>query len=298
MSDPEERPSTIAQAFEPSTLRIAMEDILPLRSVTDTVQASVKYAQIAASIAEVGIIEPPVVRRDGKISRQFHLLDGHIRVHILKQNGVTEIVCLVATEDEAFTYNKRVSRLAMVQEHKMILNAIEKGVPEERLARALNVNIASIRAKRNLLVGICAEAAELLKDRLVPLNTFRQLKTMKAMRQIEAAMLMIAMNKFTVSYAKSLVAATPIDQLCAKKAKAVKGLSEDQVAMMEKESANLDEEFRAIERSYGADQLNLVLASGYIARLLENSKVVRYLAMHYPEIFSEFQSITELRKTA
>ena len=40
----------------------------------------------------------------------------------------------------------------------MILNAIKKGVSEERLARALNVNIASIRTKRNLLTGICPEA--------------------------------------------------------------------------------------------------------------------------------------------
>lgn len=56
------------------------------------------------------------------------------------------MVYLVATEDEAFTYNK-VSRIAVIQEHKMILKAIEKGVPEERLAMALNVNVSSIRPR-------------------------------------------------------------------------------------------------------------------------------------------------------
>ena len=45
--------------------------------------------------------------------------------------GETEVVCLVSTDDEAFTYNKRVNRLAIIQEHKMILKAIERGASEE-----------------------------------------------------------------------------------------------------------------------------------------------------------------------
>jgi hypothetical protein len=95
----------------------------------------------------------------------------------------------------------------------MILKAIEKGVPEERLARALNVNISSIRHKKALLEGICPEAAELMKDKHVPINTIGQLKQLKPMRQLEAVELMVAMNKFTISYARSLVAATPEAQL-------------------------------------------------------------------------------------
>ena len=70
----------------------------------------------------------------------------------------------------------------------MILNAVKKGVSEERLARALNVDIASIRKKRNLLVGICPEAAELLKDRHVPINVFAELRFMKPLRQIDGAL--------------------------------------------------------------------------------------------------------------
>src|SRR3546814_5260441 len=65
-------------------------------------------------------------------------------------------------------FRSRISRMAIVQEHKMILKALEKGVSEERLARALNVNISSIRNKRRLLDGICEEVAKLLQDRMVP----------------------------------------------------------------------------------------------------------------------------------
>ena len=49
---------------------------------------------------------------------RFHLLDGHVRVDILAKRGDSEVVCLVATDDEAFTYNKRESRIAIIQEHR------------------------------------------------------------------------------------------------------------------------------------------------------------------------------------
>src|SRR5687767_6863386 len=124
--------SPVTLAFEETTLRVAVADIMPLREVPATVRKSVKYGQIAASIAEVGIIEPPVVVRDRHEQAKFHLLDGHLRVDILRERGDREVVCLVATEDEAFTYNRRVSRIAIIQEHRMILNAVNKGVSEER----------------------------------------------------------------------------------------------------------------------------------------------------------------------
>ena len=127
--------------------------------------------------------------------------------------GETDVMCLISTDDEAFTYNKRVNRLAMIQEHRMIVKAVERGVSEERIAKALNVDVASIERKRQLLDGICREVAEILKDKHIAIQTFAELKKMVPLRQIEAAELMVAMNKYTISYAKSLLAATPQAQL-------------------------------------------------------------------------------------
>jgi RepB plasmid partitioning protein len=211
----------------------------------------------------------------------------------------TDVVCLVSTDDEAFTYNKRVNRIAMIQEHKMILKAVERGVSEERIARALNVDIAHIKRKRRLLEGICAEAAEILKDKHIGMNTFTDLKKMVPMRQIEAAELMVAMNKYTVSYAKSLLAATPQTQLVeSDKPKRVKGLTDEQVALMERESVNLEREFRIAEQSYGTDHLDLVLTNGYLGALLGNARIVRYLAQHQREILVEFQKLAEVESAA
>jgi RepB plasmid partitioning protein/ParB-like nuclease family protein len=226
----------VEMAFEREALRLAIVDIQPLKIVGDNVKKSSKYAQIVASIAEVGIIEPPVVARDQGTPGKYLLLDGHARIEVLKDRGETEVTCLISTDDEAFTYNKRVNRLAIVQEHRMIVKAIERGVPEHRIAKALNVDVASIVRKRKLLEGICPEVGDLLKEKHIAIHTFAELRKMGPLRQIEAAELMIAMNNYTVSYAKNLLASTPQAQLAnTEQPKRVPGLSDDQVALMEKE---------------------------------------------------------------
>lgn len=288
----------IRLAFEATSLRIALADIEPLREVTAAVRNSKKFAQIAASIREVGIIEPPVVVRLPGADDRYRLLDGHLRLDILKDRGDVDVVCIVATDDEAITYNKRISRIAIVQEHKMILKAIEKGVSEERLARALNVNIASIRNRRRLLDGICDEVAKLLEERMVPIMTFQELRKLRPMRQIEVAETMIAMNRFSWPYAQSLVAATPQGQLVDEQRKAIRGLTDEQIDHMEREAGNIDREFRMVEQSYGTDHLDLVLAMGYVCRLIENVRIVHHLAKCHPELLAEFQRIVLLRNAA
>ena len=289
----------VTMGFEEVGIRIPIANILPLRLVGGAVKKSPKYAQIAASIREVGIIEPPVVARDRGERGKYLLLDGHLRIDILRDMGETEVVCLVSTDDEAFTYNRRVNRIAIVQEHKMILKAVERGVSEERIARALNVNVAEIQLKRRLLNGICPEAAEILKDKHISISSFTEFRKMAPLRQIEAAELMVAMNKYTITYAKSLLAATPQEQLAdVYKRKIVKGLTEKQMALMERESANLGRELKMAEQSYGTDHLDLVLAKGFLAKMLGNARVVRYLTQHHKEILSEFLKVAELESTA
>jgi len=176
----------------------------------------------------------------------------------------------------------------------MILRAIKKGVSEDRIAKTLNVDIGKIRQKKDLLDGICQEVVELLKDKHCSPKSIRVLRKMKPMRQIEVVELMIATNNYTVRYAKALLAATPKDQLVEQqKPKRIEGLSPDEMARMEKETEILTRDFKAVKDSYGKDTLNLVLACGYLSKLLDNSQIVRFLSNHYPEILSEFRQIIE-----
>ena len=187
----------------------------------------------------------------------------------------------------------RIRRLATIHEHKLILKAIKSGVPEERIAKALDINVAMIRQKSRLLDGICTEVVDLLKDRHCPIETFRSLKQLKPIRQMEVAQLMVTMNNYSVPYSKALLAATPVDQLIdAKKPKAAKGVSSEQMARMEAEMDRLQREMKLVEASYGDDQLNLVIAGGYVSSLLRNEQVVKHLGLHHAEILNEFRRIT------
>jgi ParB-like chromosome segregation protein Spo0J len=296
---PRKSQTAVQMGFEKATRRIPMVDIQPLKIVSPAIKKSPKYAQIVASIDQIGIVEPPVVTPDRKDRGKYLLLDGHLRIEALRDQGKTEVICLISIEDEAFTYNKRVNRIAIIQEHRMIIKAIERGVSEERIAKSLNVDVASIRRKRRLLEGICSEASDVLKDKHIAIHALAEIRKLAPLRQIEAAELMVAMNKYTIGYARSLVAATPPDQLAEGfKRKTVRGLTSEQVALMERETANLDREFRIAEQSYGTDHLDLVIVSGYICKLLGNAKVVRYLGLHQKEILLEFQKLTELEAAA
>lgn len=283
--------------FDAQTVDLQLSQIIPIKMVSTVTRESQKFKQILASIREVGVIEPPVVAPDSQNRNRYILLDGHLRVEALKQIGEDEVTCLVSTDDEAFTYNKHINRLSTVQEHRMIVRAVERGVPEEKIAKALNVNVASIVRKRTLLDGICEEATDLLKDKMVSGKVFGILKRMKAFRQIECAMLMNDAGAYSYSYAQALLAATPKSQLNdPEKPKKLKGLDDDQMARMESEMASLQREYRLIEENYGADNLNLTIAKGYLSTLLGNAKVVRYLAQNHSGILTQFQKISDASK--
>lgn len=289
----------IKLGFDSQTVDLHISQIIPLKTVTASVRESQKFQQIVASIREIGIIEPPVVSRDPQDKNRYFLLDGHLRVEALKEIGDMLATCLISNDDETFTYNKHINRLSTIQEHKMIVRAVERGVSEQRIAKALNVNIASIVRKRTLLDGICDEAAEFLKDKMVTDKVFGVLKKMKPFRQIEVAMLMNSAAVYSHSYAQAMLAATPKDQLTnPEKPKKVKGLDADQMVRMEVEMASLQREYRLIEDNYGADVLNLTLAKSYLTSLLSNAKIVKYMAHNHTEMLKEFQKISELKTLA
>lgn len=45
------------------------------------------------------------------------------------------------------------------------------------------------------------------------------------------------------------------------------------------------------EQSYGSDHLHLVLAKGYLGRLVNNLHIADYLSRHHREILAEIRNI-------
>lgn len=285
---------SVSIAFEPERLEIAIKDICPIKGIPISVKNTKKYKQIAVSVEEIGLVEPLIVHPQKESEGKFLLLDGHLRMEVLKHLGVDTAPCLISKDDESYTYNKRINRMTTIQEHYMILKAIKKGVPQERIAKALGVNVSNIRQKRNLLDGICAEAVEALKNRQFSSRMADILKRMKPLRQIEAVEFMIAANNFTVSYAKALLLATPADQLVEpEKKKPIKGISEEEMQRMEREMENLRRDMKAVEEDYGTNVVRLVVTNGYVVRLLENEHIANYIERHYSHLMTQLRNTTE-----
>jgi hypothetical protein len=234
-----------------------------------------------------------VIRPDPNQSG-FLVLDGNLRVLALKELGYDTAPCLVARDFETYTYNHRINRLSTVQEHYMLRRAIDKGVSKERLARAFNVNLSAINSRINLLHGICPRAVELLQDHQFTPDVTRYLRKMKAARQIEAVELMIAANTITASHADALLKATPPEQRTDFTPPAPdepKGDPLEQIVKLEREMSQVQEKYKHAEENYGSELLNLVVAKGYLGKLLANDAVRSYVARHSTEILEQFELV-------
>ena len=176
----------------------------------------------------------------------------------------------------------------------LLRRAVERGVSAERLAKALNVDVSLINKKMLLLDGLCTEVVDLLRDQTFSAEVARVLRKMKPTRQVECVELMLSANTVTVSYAQAMLVATPLALLVdAKKSTKQAGVTQEQMAKMEREMGNLQGQYKLVEQTYGQDVLNLVLAKGYLTKLLANKPVARYLKQKQPELLTEFEAIVQ-----
>lgn len=301
MTDTRERHERVKLSFEQKALMLPLAQIVPLKTLRPGTKEGKKYAQILGSIRVIGLVEAPVVTPDRKTSGRYFLLDGHLRIEALKDLGIETVECLVSTDDEAYTFNKRINRISAVQEHRMIKRAIERGVPESQIAEALGMEVGSVRRRQRMLDGICPDAADILKDTDCPLNVFDTLRRMLPLRQIEAAELMVGQNNFTGMLAKALLAATPEKQLVVSrnpKAQSEQSVTTEHIARMERELASLQTQVKSVEETYGIDNLHLTVALGYVRKLLANARVSRWLSQHRQEYLTEFQTLAEIETLA
>jgi hypothetical protein len=65
---------------------------------------------------------------------------------------------------------------------------------------------------------------------------------------------------------------------------------------MEQEMESLHQDFRAVESAYGENMLSLTIARGYVKKLFENLKIVRFLKSRHEDLCGEFEVLaaTEL----
>ena len=285
----------VRAAFELDGVTLPLTSIHPIRQVKPLDHAWGKYRAVLSSIKEVGLVEPLIVFPQRGTQGAYFLLDGHMRLKALQELGHSEAFCLVASDDDAFTYNSSVNRLSLIQEHAMIVRAIEHGVTPEQISKALSVDPGKVRASLNLLDGIDVEAVELLKDKPITAASLRLFRKAKPVRQVDMAQLMVSGNNYTRAYADALIVGTPAEQLVGgSKPKSPHGISEEEVARMEKEMEVLERDYRLHQDGFGENALHLNAAQRYVKRLLENAKIKRFLGNRYPELLEEIEELAAL----
>ena len=173
----------------------------------------------------------------------------------------------------------------------MIMNPIEAGVPEDRIAKVLNVNPQTIRDGRTKLDGISADALEILKDKPIAVMALTVFKKVKPYRQVEMAELMVMANTYTAPYAKAMLAATSADQLTEAPKLETKP---EQLAKLENEMRTTERDFAMLEDSYSRDTLNLQLARAYLKTLVGNARVARYLGQSHGELLAQLEKVVEV----
>ena len=286
---------SLPKAFQHYIVTVPLEHIHPQTAVSRETKASATYRQITASIKEIGLIEPLAVFP--KAPHEYLLLDGNLRFEVLKEIGATEAKCILSTDDESYTYNRRINAIPPIAQHLMLLQALRNGLTEERIAKSLDVDISVIRAKRDMLNGICEEAVEMLRDYKLNAKIFSVMRKMKPLRQVEVAEHMIANSAFSYTFIQALLYGTkPEDRVEGPKPREAKPVMDAAMNRFAKESDSLLTDLRGLEDSFGKDALTLTVCQRYIERLMKNPKVVRYMERKHEESLGALQLWLEKRQ--
>jgi len=114
---------------------------------------------------------------------------------------------------------------------------------------------------------------------------------MKPVRQVEAAEHMIAGANCSTMFAKSLLAVTKAEFLVQPiRRPKVAATSAAAQVMLARETDQLIRELKAIEDSYGTDVLTLTVCSGYLKKMLANSRIDRHLVRNHPELLEALKT--------
>ena len=274
------------------TFQLRLENILPVRQITQTQKRSGRYDVILTTLKAVGLVEPLVVYPQKGQPGNYILLNGHMRYLAMKELGMTTAICLIATDDEGFTYNARINRLTAIQEHKMITRAVNNGASRERIAIVLNIRATEVVATLNLLKGIHEKAVELLKDKPISAQSLRMFTKVNGERQVEIAQLLIDANNYCIGYVEGMVMVTRKEQLAkTDEPPRKKGMTAEAIAKMAQETEAMEAGMKDITKNFRDNIFSLQTAKTYINALLKNVLVNRYLKAKHSEIHTELQAI-------
>jgi hypothetical protein len=288
---------TSAKLASSSTyLELELDQLHSNKALPQSVLSGAKYRQILESIRAVGLLYPlVVVPRPKDECGGYSVLDGLLRKAALTEVDLTKAPCRILTDCEGLSYNRQVNRLSAVQEHRLIIRAADGGASMETLSHALGISVESIRDRLRMLDGICPEAVQLLADKPATRGLFQALQRMKPSRQIDVAQAIIDLQNYSVKFSLVMLHATPAELLTedAQSRREVDTSTEAR-HRLQRELAAVQSNAKKLEETYGPNCLQLVVVKAYIRALLENAKIVGWLARNRGDYLRDLQLIAEI----
>jgi len=273
--------------FDSATVLLPVAELSPLFPRQNGVRGIRNYRRIVSSIRELGLIEPLVVVDQGG---KYFIKDGYLRWEALKELGLTQAECLISSDFDAYTYNKRVNPLALVQTHAMIDRAVKQGADPQRIASTLNVSRDWVQRMEKLVEGVSPAVVERLKQRVVGRRFFDELKKVKPERQLEILQLVEATDDYSPEYIRALVLTTPAEMLV-NASSTVSSPRNPAQAELTKRLQVMEAEFRKASLTFRDNVFNLVKIAAYTRLILHNDRVREFLGQCYPDLLLEFEKI-------
>lgn len=250
------------------------------------------YSRLAESIKRHGVVQPLIVRPDTTKPDRYVLMDGRIRYDILLAMKASTVECLVSFNGEPYTSTHATGRLCAIQQHHMFQRAMKRGLGLEAIAEVIGMTRKNIYRKTQLLARISDPAAALLDCERAPFSTYDALRLVGPARQQRIAELLVATRNFSGPYTACLLAATPAEQWADTGGAATDPrLTAADVDRLRREREPMESRFLNAHRQLGAVSLRLVVAQGYLHRLLSEHEVLAFLHREFPGQLETFQRI-------
>ena len=281
------------KAFNLEPIKLKLDDLI--ETVRDSlINRSRAYASILTSIKEVGILQPITVCKSHEEGK-YKILDGHLRIHALRELGITETFCLVSTDDERFTFDAQINNLNTFQRARMIKKAITEGISPERIGKVLGINTSDVMSDIRITNEIDPNAREILKTSPIKKSALNLLRRVKPTRQIEIAKCMVMMNKYSFLYAKGLVLSTPASLLVKPRSNSGSKFFSDEVIMsLSAERTNMDMKIKEAEYRYNSTVYEFTTITAFLRRLLKNEILNNYLSKHFSECYENLIQIVKM----
>ncbi|MCP2086829.1 UNVERIFIED_ORG: hypothetical protein J2Y81_002846 [Paraburkholderia sediminicola] len=136
----------------------------------------------------------------------------------------------------------------------------------------------------------------MLSDKRAPRRAMSILRQMKPFPQIDVAHAMINLDNYSGKFVLAMLETTSPDQLVEEEHKDPnRAGAVEAIQRLERELAVLQADTKLLEENYGPNSLKLVVIKSYVAKLLDNVRIVRWLAQFRSEYLQQLQIITEIK---